>query len=93
MIFRVFDDGLGFRYELPEQPNLGEFAIDAEALQAAAIADMGNGTGVSPDHLTAIVRALRPTVLVGPTATAGTFGEAMVRALAAGVPHPLALPP
>jgi len=25
--FRVFDDGVGFRYELPEQPGLGDFEI------------------------------------------------------------------
>ena len=25
--FRVFDDGVGFRYELPEQPELGDFEI------------------------------------------------------------------
>ena len=69
-----------------------EFAIDAEALQAGPIADLGNGTGVSPDHLTAIVRALRPTVLVGTTATPGTFDEATVRAMAAGVRQPLIMP-
>jgi len=28
--FRVFDDGVGFRYEVPEQPGLGEFAITDE---------------------------------------------------------------
>jgi alpha-glucosidase len=27
---RAFDDGIGFRYELPEQPGLGAFAIDDE---------------------------------------------------------------
>jgi alpha-glucosidase len=27
VVFRVFDYGLGFRYELPEQPGLGEFEI------------------------------------------------------------------
>ena len=31
--FRVFDDGLGFRYEFPQQPNLGEFAITDELTQ------------------------------------------------------------
>ena len=30
VVFRVFDDGLGFRYELPAQPGLGEFAITDE---------------------------------------------------------------
>ena len=28
--FRVFDDGVGFRYELPEQPGLADFEIMAE---------------------------------------------------------------
>jgi len=27
VVFRVFNDGVGFRYELPQQPNLGEFEI------------------------------------------------------------------
>src|SRR3989442_9609942 len=30
VVFRVFDDGVGFRYELPAQPGLGEFAISDE---------------------------------------------------------------
>ncbi len=30
VVFRVFDDGLGFRYELPEQPGLGSFDIMEE---------------------------------------------------------------
>ena len=37
---RVFDDGLGFRYDLPEQPALGEFAIQDE-LTEFALADNG----------------------------------------------------
>ena len=36
--FRVFNDGVGFRYELPEQPSLGEFAI-TEELTEFALAD------------------------------------------------------
>jgi alpha-glucosidase len=32
---RVFDDGLGFRYEFPEQPGLGEFAITDELTEFA----------------------------------------------------------
>ncbi len=27
IVFRVFNDGIGFRYKVPEQPNLGEFTI------------------------------------------------------------------
>jgi alpha-glucosidase len=30
LVLRVFDDGLGFRYELPEQPALASFAITDE---------------------------------------------------------------
>ncbi|MGH7464659.1 MAG: glycoside hydrolase family 97 N-terminal domain-containing protein, partial [Longimicrobiales bacterium] len=36
--FRVFDDGVAFRYELPEQPGLGEFEISDE-LTEFALAD------------------------------------------------------
>src|SRR3989442_12047476 len=36
--FRVFNDGVGFRYELPEQPGLGAFAI-TEELTEFALAD------------------------------------------------------
>src|SRR5437773_4068778 len=30
VVFRVFNDGVGFRYEVPAQPNLGEFEIMQE---------------------------------------------------------------
>jgi alpha-glucosidase len=39
VVFRVFDDGIGFRYELPQQPNLGEFAITDELTQFAMADD------------------------------------------------------
>jgi hypothetical protein len=39
VIFRVFDDGLGFRYELPAGPNLHEFEIMSEKTQFAFAAD------------------------------------------------------
>ncbi len=38
VVFRVFNDGVGFRYELPEQSGLGEFAIMQE-LTEFALAD------------------------------------------------------
>lgn len=38
VVFRLFNDGVGFRYELPEQPGLGEFAI-TEELTEFALAD------------------------------------------------------
>jgi len=38
VVFRLFNDGVGFRYEFPEQPNLGEFVITDE-LTEFALAD------------------------------------------------------
>jgi alpha-glucosidase len=35
IIFRVFDDGVGFRYAWPEQPELGDFAITDELTEFA----------------------------------------------------------
>lgn len=37
--FRLFDDGLGFRYEFPEQPNLTYFVIAEERTQFAMAGD------------------------------------------------------
>ncbi|MGD9929744.1 MAG: glycoside hydrolase family 97 protein [Mangrovibacterium sp.] len=37
--FRLFDDGLGFRYEFPEQPNLIYFVIEEEKTQFAMTGD------------------------------------------------------
>ena len=37
--FRVFNDGLGFRYEFPEQPNLGHFVVEKELTQFAMTND------------------------------------------------------
>lgn len=37
--FRLFDDGLGFRYEFPEQPNLIYFVIKEERTQFAMAGD------------------------------------------------------
>ncbi len=35
MVFRVFDDGIGFRYELPKQPTLDEVQIQEELTEFA----------------------------------------------------------
>lgn len=37
--FRLFDDGLGFRYEFPEQPNLTYFVVAEERTQFAMTGD------------------------------------------------------
>ena len=39
VVFRVFNDGVGFRYELPEQPGLGEFEITDELTEFAMADD------------------------------------------------------
>ncbi len=39
VVFRVFDDGFGFRYEWPDQPNLGAFEITDELTQFAFAGD------------------------------------------------------
>jgi alpha-glucosidase len=39
VVFRVYDDGVGFRYEWPEQPNLGAFEITDEVTEFALPAD------------------------------------------------------
>ncbi len=39
VVFRVFDDGVGFRYEIPEQPGLGAFEIMDEATEFALVGD------------------------------------------------------
>lgn len=38
--FRLFDDGLGFRYEFPQQPNLNYFVIEEEKTQFALPGDI-----------------------------------------------------
>ncbi len=35
VVFRVFDDGIGFRYEFPKQPRLGEVQIEEELTEFA----------------------------------------------------------
>ena len=37
--FRLFDDGLGFRYEFPQQKNLNYFVIKEERTQFAMTGD------------------------------------------------------
>ena len=39
LVFRVFDEGVGFRYEIPEQPDLAAFAIADELTEIAVVSD------------------------------------------------------
>ncbi len=48
--------------------------------------------GAAPADLLEVVRRVRPTVLVGTTGVGGSFGEEVVRAMAAATPCPIVLP-
>jgi malate dehydrogenase (oxaloacetate-decarboxylating) len=61
------------------------------AWPAALAGSLGLG-GDGPRDLAAVVRAYRPTVLVGTSGEPGTFTEPLVRAMAAAVARPLVLP-
>lgn len=39
VIFRVFDDGLGFRYEFPDQPNMKHFVVAEEQTEFSVTGD------------------------------------------------------
>jgi malic enzyme len=58
---------------------------------AALAAKVGLGTG-RPRDLEAVVRAIKPTVLIGTSGEPGTFTEVIVRAMAAEVTRPLIFP-
>jgi malic enzyme len=58
----------------------------------AALAERrGLGSG-RPRDLLAVVKAVRPTVLIGTSGEPGTFGEEVVREMARHVAHPLVFP-
>jgi alpha-glucosidase len=48
VVFRAFDDGIGFRYELPAQPGLGDFEI-LDELTEFAFADDGRAWWIPSD--------------------------------------------
>ncbi len=61
------------------------------AWPAAMAAAAGLGPGW-PRDLEAVVRAVRPTALIGTSGEPGTFSEPVIRAMAAAVARPLVLP-
>ncbi len=62
------------------------FAWPCEAMAASGL--VGDG----PFGLEAVVRAVRPTVLIGTTGKSGTFTRPMLRAMAEIAPVPIVLP-
>ena len=63
----------------------------ALAASLEAVTDLGL-TSDEPPGLEAVIRSVRPTVLVGTTGIAGAFPEAVIRAAADGVDRPIILP-
>jgi malic enzyme len=59
------------------------------ALGPAELAAFGLATGAD---LLSVVRAVRPTILIGTTATPSTFTEPVLRAMAEGCPNPIVFP-
>ena len=59
------------------------------ALEAAEMVTFGLATGAD---LLAVVRAVRPTILIGTTATPNTFTEPILRAMAEACPNPIVFP-
>ncbi|HET9012343.1 MAG TPA: glycoside hydrolase family 97 catalytic domain-containing protein, partial [Gemmatimonadaceae bacterium] len=49
VVFRVFDDGVGFRYEIPDQPGLRDYEISDE-LTEFALADNGRAWWIASDR-------------------------------------------
>ncbi len=65
------------------------------ALSPGELADLGLAEAVAaggPVGLEAVVRAVRPTVLVGMSAVAGAFSEPAIREMARGTERPIVLP-
>jgi malic enzyme len=56
-------------------------------------ADQASAIGLGEDRgLEQVVKALKPTVLIGTSGQAGAFGEASIRTMAAAVDRPLIMP-
>lgn len=85
---QVFVDSRGLIYEgrMIRDPHKREFAIGRADMQSYQMASEG------AIELLDVVRAVKPTMLVGTTATPGVFTEAVVREMAKHVERPVIMP-
>jgi len=78
-----------------ERPHLDEDKRDV-AYPSALVPELGLAVAehgrLAQPLLLDVVRALRPTILIGTTAHAGTFSEPVIRAMAAATDRPIILP-
>ncbi len=84
----VMLDSHGLLYE-------GRPGIEADKAEFALPTDVLGSHGLDPlgdTGLEAVVRAVRPTILIGTSGAAGSFSEPAIRAMAAHVPRPIILP-
>jgi malic enzyme len=73
----------------------GRPQLDEDKRDSALPRDVVASLGLDPDgphDLHEVVTAFRPSVLLGTTATAGAFSEAIIRAMAAAHERPIILP-
>lgn len=82
----VDSNGLIFGARTIRDPYKAEFALKAEDLKTYGF------SGDGPFDLLEVVRKVKPTMLIGTSAVAGLFSEAVVREMARHVERPIILP-
>jgi malic enzyme len=85
-LFATDSKGLLYEGRAMVEPHKRELAAPR-----AVMAEFGLDPGTDLTPL-AVIRAVKPTVLVGATAQAGTFTREMLEAMAASVPQPIVMP-
>lgn len=78
--------GLIFEGRIVDDPHKREFALSRKGMHSYGF------TGDESFSLLDVVRRIKPTVLIGVTAKAGTFNEELVREMARHVDRPIILP-
>ncbi len=85
---QIFTDSRGVVHEGREitDPHKVEFALRSETLAGYGLDDE------SAADLVAVIRAVKPTILLGTSARAGLFTEPMIREMASHVERPIVMP-